>query len=66
MNPQFAAGARVQVKNNRPETLMRLHLRTPHYVRGRQGKVLRALGRFPNPEDLAFNRPAKNRVNVFE
>ena len=59
---RFAPGARVRVKPARPETLMRLHLRTPHYVRGRPGTILRALGSFPNPEDLAFNRPAAEKV----
>ncbi len=35
-----------------------VHIRTPHYLRGRQGQVVRHLGDFPNPEDLAFARPA--------
>ncbi len=35
-----------------------MHLRTPHYLRGRRGTVVRHLGEFPNPEDLAFARPA--------
>ena len=34
------------------------HIRTPHYLRGRSGTVVRHLGDFPNPEDLAFARPA--------
>jgi nitrile hydratase len=33
------------------------HIRTPHYLRGRTGTVLRHLGDFRNPEDLAFARP---------
>ena len=59
---RFLAGQRVRVKDARPERIARLHLRTPHYVRGRTGLVERALGTFPNPEDIAFNRPAAPRV----
>ena len=60
--PRFANGAAVRVKDARPETITRLHLRTPHYVRGRTGTVVRALGSFPNPEDLAFHRAAPKKV----
>lgn len=59
---RFRPGQRVRVKDARPERVARLHLRTPHYLRGRAGTVQRALGTFPNPEALAFNRPAEPRV----
>jgi nitrile hydratase len=39
-----------------------VHLRTPHYVRGMSGTVVRNLGAYPNPEDLAFGRPAAIRT----
>ena len=54
----FAPGARVRVKNDWPETRGPCHIRTPHYLRGTEGFVVRHLGYFPNPEDLAFARPA--------
>ena len=57
----FAAGQRVRVKNDWPETRGPCHIRTPHYIRGMQGTVVRPLGRFANPEDLAFARPAPQR-----
>jgi hypothetical protein len=60
--PDFAAGARVVVKDDWPETRGPVHIRTPHYVRGMQGTVVRRFGRFPNPEDLAFARPAERRM----
>jgi nitrile hydratase len=60
--PRFSEGSRVRVKDARPERIARLHLRTPHYVRGRSGTIRRVLGAFPNPEALAFNRPAEPRV----
>ena len=58
----FAPGAAVRVKEDWPETRGRVHIRTPHYVRGMQGTVVRQLGAFPNPEDLAFARPATTRA----
>ena len=54
----FAAGTRVRVKNDWPETRGPCHIRTPYYLRGETGTVLRHLGDFANPEDLAFARPA--------
>ncbi len=58
----FAAGASVRVKDDWPETRGPVHIRTPHYLRGMQGTVVRQLGTFPNPEDLAFARPAGDRA----
>lgn len=54
----FAPGTRVRVRNDWPETRGPAHIRTPHYLRGRAGTVVRSLGAFKNPEDLAFARPA--------
>jgi hypothetical protein len=59
---RFAPGQKVRVKPAHPERVARLHLRTPHYVRGRIGTIERALGTFGNPEDIAFQRPAQPRV----
>ena len=30
------------------------HIRTPHYLRGKEGIIERALGPFKNPEQLAY------------
>ena len=54
----FAAGDTVRVKDAWPEARGPVHIRTPHYVRGVTGEVVRHLGDFANPEDLAFRRPA--------
>ncbi|HUB47076.1 MAG TPA: SH3-like domain-containing protein [Acetobacteraceae bacterium] len=58
----FAPGTAVRVKNDWPETRGPVHIRTPHYLRGMQGTVVRHLGSFRNPEDLAFARPAPLRA----
>jgi nitrile hydratase subunit beta len=60
--PEFAAGAAVRVKDDWPERRGPCHIRTPHYLRGRTGRVERLLGHFANPEDLAFARPAPQRA----
>jgi nitrile hydratase len=57
----FSPGQHVRVKNDWPETRGPVHIRTPHYVRGIEGVITRHLGAFPNPEDLAFARPAAKR-----
>ena len=54
----LAAGSRIKVRDDWPEARGPCHIRTPHYLRGRSGVVLRQLGSFPNPEDLAFARSA--------
>jgi nitrile hydratase len=58
----FAPGVLVRVKGDWPETRGRVHIRTPHYLRGMRGKVVRRFGDYPNPEDLAFARPAGQRA----
>ena len=50
---ELPPGTRVRVRTGDPIT----HCRTPRYLRGHCGTVVRALGRFPNPEELAYHRP---------
>ena len=54
----LAAGTPIRVRDAWPEAHPPVHIRTPHYLRGRSGTVVRHLGDFANPEDLAFARPA--------
>jgi len=35
------------------------HVRTPYYVRGKQGVIERLCGAFPNPEERAYARPGE-------
>lgn len=57
-NAELTPGATVRVKDDWPEMRGPCHIRTPYYLRGRTGIVVRHLGSFLNPEDLAFARPA--------
>ena len=54
-------GTRVRVRFDWPESRGPAHIRTPHYLRGRDGVVERFLGVFPDPSDLAFGRAAPPR-----
>ena len=58
----FAPGARVRVADRWPEADGPAHSRTPHYVRGKSGTIVSELGAFPNPEDIAFDRPAPKKA----
>jgi hypothetical protein len=59
---ELAPGDVVRVRDDWPEARGPAHIRTPHYLRGRKGRIVRSLGVFSNPEDLAFARPAPART----
>jgi hypothetical protein len=50
---RFRPGDRVRVREAYPLG----HVRTPFYVRGKQGVIERLCGAFPNPEERAYARP---------
>ncbi len=52
MSARFAPGDTVAVRRAEPPG----HIRTPFYIRGKQGVVERICGAFANPEELAFGR----------
>jgi nitrile hydratase len=52
MEGNFEVGQRVRVRSADPAG----HVRTPAYVRGRVGQVVRRHGAFRNPEELAYGR----------
>ena len=51
----FAQGSSVRVKMHFPPSPPS-HCRTPFYMRGCVGKIVRICGMFRNPEELAFGR----------
>jgi hypothetical protein len=54
---RYSPGDRVRVRLDWPETgPKRVHIRTPHYLRGRSGVIERVFGTYPNPEALAFGQ----------
>ena len=50
---RYRSGDRVRVRDDYPIG----HIRTPVYIRGCEGQVVRYLGHFGNPETLAFCLP---------
>ena len=62
--PLFKPGDQVKIPLRWPENDGQVHIRTPAYVRGHIGKIVRCFGSFPNPEKLAFGKPAEN-VNLY-
>jgi nitrile hydratase len=50
--PKFSAGERVLVRDDYPPG----HIRTPVYVRGKNGTVVKCHGSFKNPERLATGK----------
>ncbi|MBC7779931.1 MAG: nitrile hydratase subunit beta [Proteobacteria bacterium] len=63
MNPaSMPVGARVRVRAAWPQG----HCRTPHYLRGKQGVVVRRLGDYPNPEQLAYHRPGLPLLALYQ
>jgi hypothetical protein len=60
--PSLAAGAPVRVRTGEPLT----HCRTPRYLRGKRGVVLRALGSYPNPEELAYHKPGMPALTLYQ
>ena len=53
MTVRFAPGDPIRVRPGRPGAKPGL-VRTPHYLKGKTGRVESVLGRYRNPEDLAY------------
>jgi hypothetical protein len=66
MSSRFKEGDKVRVAGRWPEAgAVRVHVRTPHFLRGRTGTVERVLGAFANPEELAFGNPGLPKVPLY-
>lgn len=61
MTGKFDPGIRVFVREIEATT----HVRTPHYVRGKIGTVIRELGSYRNPEQLAYGADGMPLVPLY-
>lgn len=61
MKPRFSVGDSVAVRAAYPLG----HVRTPYYIRGKQGTIERICGEFANPEELAFGRDGLPRRPLY-
>jgi nitrile hydratase len=67
MNARFSPGDRVRVRPDWPEAgPQRVHIRTPHYLRGRAGVVERLFGAYANPESLAFGKSGQPAQPLYQ
>ncbi len=57
MSQRLNEGDRVRVRDDYPIG----HIRTPVYIRGKLGVVVRDFGAFGNPETLAYCLPTEDR-----
>ena len=61
MSARFTAGERVRIRQADTPG----HVRTPYYIRGKEGVVSMLLGELPNPEELAYGRDGLPVVPVY-
>lgn len=61
MRERFALGARVKVRAAFPPG----HVRTPYFLRGKNGRIESIAGEFANPEELAYGRPGLPRLTLY-
>ena len=61
MSPRFAVGETVTVRAAFPPG----HVRTPFFVRGKQGRVTEILGPYRNPEELAYGRSGEPALPLY-
>ena len=59
---RFVVGQAVRVADAHPPG----HVRTPSFVRGRSGVVLRHFGAFPNPERLAYGMNGLPALELYQ
>ena len=58
---RFRPGDHVNVRIGNPPG----HLRTPYYIRGKQGIIERVCGEFRNPEELAYGRSGEPKKTLY-
>lgn len=61
MSTRFRLGQAVRVRAGHPPG----HVRTPHYCRGRPGRIVECLGAYLNPELLAYRRAGHAPVVLY-
>ena len=64
--PRFCGGEAVRVRSEKARVRWRRpHLRTPGYIHGSEGIVVRVQGPFANPEELAFFSQGPKRTDAY-
>ncbi|PPR64547.1 MAG: Nitrile hydratase subunit beta [Alphaproteobacteria bacterium MarineAlpha4_Bin2] len=61
MSEKYAVGDDVTVRRAYPPG----HVRTPYFIRGRRGVVQEVVGKFANPEELAYGRDGNPALTLY-
>jgi nitrile hydratase len=62
----LAPGDKVRVKDAWPEAKgEKVHIRTPHFVRGKTGRIERLIGEFADPEALAMGHSGLPKLRLY-
>ena len=61
MSRPITIGDTVRIRQSFPPG----HVRTPYFIRGKTGEVIRLLGDYANPEELAYGRDGKPALPVY-
>ncbi|MBC8338770.1 MAG: nitrile hydratase subunit beta [Alphaproteobacteria bacterium] len=61
VSARFTEGDRVRVRAAYPPG----HMRTPFFIRGHVGTVIRFVGTYANPEELAYGRDGKPKQPLY-
>ena len=62
MSDQFKVGSKVRITNAYPPG----HIRTPFFLRGKEGLIIRHFGKYPNPERLAYGLSGLPKLNLYQ
>lgn len=61
MSTKYTIGDTVAVRRAFPPG----HVRTPYFIRGRQGVIQEVVGKFANPEELAYGRDGQPALTLY-
>jgi nitrile hydratase len=61
LSPRFKIGDRVHVRADEHEG----HHRTPAYLKGKSGVVVKKFGAWRNPEELAYGKPGLPKQTLY-
>jgi len=61
MSGRFDVGDTVRVRAAHPPG----HVRTPHFIRGKSGRIVDFMGAYRNPEELAYGRPGTPDIPLY-
>jgi nitrile hydratase len=61
LKSKFNIGDQVLIRQAYPPG----HIRTPYFIRGRVGKIVKILGEYANPEELAYGRNGQPLQSVY-